>query len=72
MASIYSGAVGARMKPLCPRTKVARRNKRIERLAVGGPLAGRKLSLSVQLDATLIISLRGQTGHYHQSLWVSR
>lgn len=67
---IYTGKVGARMKPRTLRgwsRHVARRSVACD----GGPFAGRKLSLSKGDPRTMVFAVGRHVGHYSNGTWVA-
>lgn len=70
--AVYSGRVGARMRPPRPRAaslsaKVPTRRDRV----CGGPFGGEHLRLSIEngLPQTFVFTVRGQTGRYLGGVW---
>lgn len=66
---VYTGPVGARMRPLTFRSRKA--PVRRERVTLcGGPLDGQTVPLELNGDRnTLPITLRGQSGVYRSGKW---
>jgi hypothetical protein len=65
---VYTGPVGARMRPrpcLTPKRPVL-----YQRLTcTGGPLHGQVITLERNSEFTLTFTLHGQTGRYVQAVW---
>ena len=65
---VYTGAVGAKMRPRpCRSPRLAVKYRRVT--CTGGPLDGQKITLERNCEYTLTFTLHGQTGRYVQAVW---